>query len=50
MLANYDFHQGADAQSLAEHLAGELSALMTNAIMQKGSAVLALSGLSLIHI
>ncbi len=44
MLANYDFHQGADAQSLAEHLAGELSALMTNAITQKGSAVLALSG------
>jgi len=44
MLANYDFHQGADAQSLAEHLAGELSALMTNAIVQKGSAVLALSG------
>ena len=44
MLANYDFHQGPDAQSIAEHLAGELSALMTNAIMQKGSAVLVLSG------
>jgi len=44
MNANFDFHQGADAQNLAEHLAGELSVLITEAINQKGSAVLALSG------
>ena len=44
MNANFDFHQGADAQTLAEHLAGELSVLITQAIDQKGSAVLALSG------
>lgn len=38
------FHKGADKQSLAEHLAGELSVQISNAIHQKGSAVLALSG------
>jgi len=42
--ANYTFHQGADKQSLAEHLAGELSVQISNAIREKGSAVLALSG------
>jgi 6-phosphogluconolactonase len=44
MNANYTFHQGADAQSLAEHLACELAKYMANAIAEKGSAVLALSG------
>jgi len=42
--ANYTFHKGADKQSLAEHLAGEISFQISNAIRDKGSAVLALSG------
>ena len=42
--ANYLFHKGADKQSLAEHLAGEISVEISKAIRQKGSAVLALSG------
>ena len=44
MIDNYIFHQGADAQSLAEHLAGEVSIQIANAIQDKGSAVVALSG------
>lgn len=44
MNANYTFHQGADKTSLAEHLAGEISVQISNAILEKGSAVLALSG------
>lgn len=44
MNANYSFHKGADKQSLAEHLAGEVSVQISNAIAEKGSAVLALSG------
>ncbi len=44
MSANYTFHKGADKQSLAEHLAGEISFQISNAIRDKGSAVLALSG------
>lgn len=44
MNANYTFHKGADKPSLAEHLAGELSVEISNAIRGKGSAVLALSG------
>jgi 6-phosphogluconolactonase len=42
--SNYTFHQGADAQSLAEHLAGEVAQQIFKAISEKGSAVLALSG------
>jgi 6-phosphogluconolactonase len=44
MNLNYTFHQGADAQSLAEHLAGEVAQQILKAISEKGSAVLALSG------
>ena len=44
MNSNYTFHQGADAQSVAEHLAGELAQQIFQAIGEKGSAVLALSG------
>jgi 6-phosphogluconolactonase len=44
MNSNYIFHQGADAQSLAEHLAGEVAQQIFKAINEKGSAVLALSG------
>lgn len=44
MNLNYTFHQGADAQSLAEHLAGEVAQQIFKAISEKGSAVLALSG------
>ncbi|MFT6406708.1 MAG: 6-phosphogluconolactonase [Arenicella sp.] len=44
MNSNYTFHQGADAQSLAEHLAGEIAQHIFKAIADKGSAVLALSG------
>jgi 6-phosphogluconolactonase len=42
--ANYLFHKGADRQSLAEHLASEISTLISSAIQQRGIAVLALSG------
>jgi len=41
---NYTFHRGSDKQSLADHLAGEVSVQISNAIREKGSAVLALSG------
>lgn len=44
MQANYIWHEGADQQSLAENLAGELIVKMDAAIAEKGSAVLALSG------
>ncbi|MGK0373984.1 MAG: 6-phosphogluconolactonase [Arenicella sp.] len=44
MNSNYTLHQGADAQSLAEHLAGEVAQQIFKAINEKGSAVLALSG------
>ena len=44
MQTNYQWHQGADQDSLAEHLAGELVVQMNNRIAHKGSVVLALSG------
>lgn len=44
MQENYTWHQGADQQSLAENLAGELIVKMDAAIAEKGSVVLALSG------
>ncbi len=44
MNANYSFHQGADKESLADHLAGEISIVISNAIRDKGSAVMVLSG------
>lgn len=44
MQANYIWHEGADQQSLAENLAGELVVKMDAAIAEKGSVVLALSG------
>lgn len=44
MKANYIWHEGADQQSLAENLAGELIVKMDAAITAKGSVVLALSG------
>ena len=44
MNANYTFHQGSDKQSLAEHLAGEISLHIAHAIRDHGSAVIALSG------
>ena len=44
MEANYVFHQGVDKDSLADHLAGELSLEIAKAIQEKGTAVLALSG------
>lgn len=42
--ANYVWNQGADAQSLAENLAGELVLQIEQAIHQKNQAVIALSG------
>jgi len=42
--ANYTFHKGADKQSLAEHLAGEISFQLSSAIKERGNAVMALSG------
>lgn len=42
--ANYVWNQGADAQSLAENLAGELVLQIEQAISQKNQAVIALSG------
>ncbi len=44
MNANYTFHKGADKQSLAEHLAGEISFQISSAIKERGAAVVALSG------
>lgn len=44
MNANYTFHKGADKQSLAEHLAGEISFQLSSAIKERGNAVMALSG------
>lgn len=44
MNSNYLFHKGADKASLADHLAGELTTEISNAIHERGSAVLALSG------
>jgi len=41
---NLVWNEGQDAQSLAENLAGELVVLINEAIDNKGSAVLALSG------
>ena len=41
---NFTWHEGADAISLAEHLAGEIVVQINNSIAEKGSAVLALSG------
>lgn len=44
MDANYEWHQGADAESLADNLAGELVVKLADAISRKGIAVMALSG------
>ena len=44
MNTNFVWHQGADQQSLADNLAGELTVLINNAIADKGSAVIAFSG------
>ncbi len=41
---NISWNEGADAQSLAENLAGELVVGINEAIAQKGDAVIALSG------
>ncbi len=41
---NYIWNEGQDAQSLAENLAGELVVHIDQAIAEKGSAVIALSG------
>jgi len=42
--ANIVWNEGADAQSLAENLAGELVILINSVIAELGSAVIALSG------
>ncbi|RBP49748.1 6-phosphogluconolactonase [Arenicella xantha] len=44
MEPNYQWHEGSDAQSLAENLAGELVIKIGDAISERGLAVLALSG------
>ena len=44
MNPNFQWHEGADALSLAEHLAGEIAIKTNDAILDKGSAVIALSG------
>jgi len=44
MNPNYTWHQGADQESLAENLAGELTVYISSAIAEKGFAVVALSG------
>lgn len=44
MTPNFTWHQGADHESLAENLAGELTVRISNAITDKGLAVIALSG------
>jgi len=44
MNSNMIWHQGADADSLAENLAGELIVKISNAVAEKGLAVIALSG------
>ena len=42
--SNFNWHEGADAVSLAEHLAGEIVIQINNSIAEKGSAVVAFSG------
>ncbi|WP_189399252.1 6-phosphogluconolactonase [Arenicella chitinivorans] len=44
MDANFDWHQGSDADSLADNLAGELVVKLSEAIARNGIAVMALSG------
>jgi len=44
MSPNYQWNQGADAQSLAEHLAGEIAVVLNQAISDNGRAVVAFSG------
>ena len=44
MNANFQWHQGADSISLAEHLAGEIASVINDAIVEKGVAIMALSG------
>ena len=41
---NFSWHEGADAISLAEHLAGEVVIQINNAIAEQGNAVVAFSG------
>jgi len=42
--SNFNWHEGADAISLAEHLAGEIVVQINNSIAEKGRAVVAFSG------
>ncbi|MFT5572559.1 MAG: 6-phosphogluconolactonase [Cryomorphaceae bacterium] len=44
MIANYEWHEAADPESLANQLAMQIIAVMDQTIEQKGSVVLALSG------
>lgn len=44
MKTNFQWHQGADQASLAEHLAGEITVIIAQSIRQRGVAVVALSG------
>lgn len=44
MNLNYQWHQGVDAVSLAEHLAGEIALKINQAIISNGRAVIAFSG------
>lgn len=42
--SNFNWHEGADTISLAEHLAGEIAIQINNSIAEKGNAVVAFSG------
>ncbi len=42
--SNFNWHEGADSISLAEHLAGEITLQINNSIAEKGNAVVAFSG------
>ncbi len=44
MKPNFIWHEGADPESLAQNLAGELTVQISNAIADNGLAVIALSG------
>jgi len=44
MNANYAWHQGADANSLAEYLSGKIALQIGESIVERGLAILALSG------
>ena len=42
--SNFTWHEGGDALSLAEHLAGEIALEINEAIVDKGKAIVAFSG------